>query len=399
MNDSLKEQIQKASGKLEESVILWRHHLHSMPELSYEEYETSDFLAARLEEMGYSLTRGIAGTGLSALLETGRKGPVIAFRADMDALPMTEATGLPFESKRIGIMHGCGHDAHMAVLLGTAGVLMDIRDSLCGSIKLIFQPGEEANGGAKTMIDEGVLKAPDVSGIFALHVIPELPAGMIGIKKGHLTATDDRFIIKVHGKSAHSSEPETGVNAILIAAHITTALQSIMSCNLGPFDNATMSVCMINGGEAVNIIPDTAELQGMVRCVKKENKLKIRDRIAAIARKTAESLGGKAEVEFIGGYPSVYNDPELTEKVISAGKEMLCNPEDVLIIEKPHMGSEDFSYFQEEIPGAIFMLGCGAPGEDRGALHTPTLNIHDGALIHGIKVFAGIASLYCGIDA
>ncbi len=396
---AMKELIQRQVNSLEEDVIRWRRHLHSRPELSFEEFETSDFIAERLEEMGYSVRRGIGGTGLSALLDTGRDGPVIAFRADMDALPILEDTGLPFESRRSGIMHGCGHDAHMAVLLGTAGILMSLKDHLSGRIKFIFQPGEEANGGARCMINDEVLQDPPVSGIFALHVIPELPVGTIGIRSGHLSATDDCFNIRVTGRGAHSSEPREGINAILIASHIVVALQSILNCNLSPFDVATLSVCIMRAGEAENIIPESAEIQGMIRCVEKKDKLVIRERMTTIAANTAAGFGGQAEVEFIDGYPSVHNDPDLTETVIRAGREMLGAPEDVLPIPRPHMGSEDFAYFQEEIPGAMFMLGCGVSGEDRGALHTASLDIHEDALSRGVKVFSRVASLICGNDS
>jgi len=381
---------------MEEDVIRWRRHLHSRPELSFEEFETSDFLAERLTEMGYKVQRGIGGTGICALLETGNPGPVIAFRADMDALPILEAPGLPFESRPAGIMHGCGHDAHMAVLLGTAGVLMSLKEDLSGTIKVLFQPGEEANGGAKCMINDGVLKDPDVSAIFALHAIPELPVGTIAIKNGYLSATDDQFILHVQGRGAHSSSPQEGINAILIASHIVVSLQSILNCDLSPFDTATMSVCKMRSGEADNIIPETAELKGMLRCVEKKNKIIMRDRMTTIVENTAKAMGGQAKIEFIDGFPSVYNDPGTTDAVIAAGRDMLISPDNVIIIERPHMGSEDFSYFQEEIPGAIFMLGCGVPGEDRGALHTATLNLHEDALLCGVKVLSRVATMICG---
>ncbi len=388
----LSELIRQEAEKIEADAIRWRRHFHRHPELSFEEFETSDFIAERLLEMGYEVKRKIGGTGICALLDTGKQGPVIAFRADMDALPLLEATGLAFESERTGIMHACGHDAHMAILLGTARVLFRLKEHFCGMVKILFQPGEEANGGAKCMIDDGVLTRPDVSSIFALHMVPELPVGTIGIRSGYLSATDDIFVIQIQGRNAHSSEPQEGVNAIVIAAHVITALQSIQTCDLDPFDVATLSVCVMHSGEAENVIPENAELKGMIRCVEKETKIKMRDRIKTIVSHTAMALKGSAQVDFIDGFPAVYNDPDLTETVIHAGGRMLGSPEDVLMIPKPHMGSEDFSYYQEKIPGAMFMLGCGVPGEDRGALHTSTLDIDEDALLNGIKIFSQIAA-------
>lgn len=286
-------------------VIEYRRHLHQFPELSFEEFETSAFVADRLKEMGYDVRTNIGGTGVMAILDTGRPGRTIAFRADMDALPIMEETGLPFDSKRVGVMHACGHDGHMSILLGTAMLLMEIKDRLSGVIKLIFQPGEEANGGAKCIINDGALHDPDVDGIFALHMMPDIPTGTIALKAGYMTATDDEFYIRVHGIGAHSSEPESGVNAITIASQIVMGLNSILGGNVSPFDVATFSVCRISGGEAINVIPDYAEMSGMIRWVEKANKLKIRDKMTAVAEGTAKGFGGSAEVEFIQGFPAV----------------------------------------------------------------------------------------------
>lgn len=331
-----------------------------------------------------------------AVFNAQKPGPVIAFRADMDALPIMEETGLPYASENIGVMHACGHDGHMAVLLGTALVISKLKDRLCGTIKFIFQPGEEANGGAKCVINDGVLKNPDVSGIFALHMIPELPEGTIGIKPGYLSATDDEFVIKVSGKSAHSSEPEMGINAIMIASHVVTSLDSVLSNNVGPFDVATFSICQINGGDAINVIPDHVEMKGMIRCIEKANKELIRSRMQKIVKMTAEAFGGSGEVEFIPGFPSVNNDPALTKITVETASLMLADKDDVYEIERPHMGSEDFAYYQEEIPGVMFMLGCAQADMPTGSLHSPELNINEDALINGVKVFCGIAAKLCG---
>lgn len=377
-------------------VIEYRRHFHAYPELSFEEFETSEYIAEKLTEMGYKVKTKVGGTGVVAVLETGTEGPVIAFRADMDALPILEETGLPFESRRVGVMHACGHDGHMSVVLGLALLLSEIRDKLRGSIKFIFQPGEEANGGAKCIINDGALKNPDVEGIFALHMMPDIPAGCIAVKSGYLSATDDEFYIKVHGAGAHSSEPQTGVNAIVIASQIVNSLMTVLGSNISPYDIATFSICKISGGDAINVIPDYAEMSGMIRCVEKKNKHIIEEKMVSISESVAKGFGGKAEVEFIEGFPSVNNDSALTKKVIDAAQKSLKSESDVILIERPHLGSEDFAYYQEEIPGVMFMLGCKNPNCETGTLHSSVLNIDESSLEYGIKVFANLALDICG---
>ncbi|HWQ78164.1 MAG TPA: amidohydrolase [Anaerovoracaceae bacterium] len=383
----------------EPEFIQWRRYFHRNPELSFEEFETSDFIAERLSEMGYAVKRNIGGTGVIGMLDTGKPGPVIAFRADMDALPLIEATGLPFESAKCGLMHGCGHDAHMAVVLGTAKILSLAKEELKGCIKMIFQPGEEANGGAKCMINDGALKDPDVEAIFALHIIPELEAGTIGIKDGYLSATDDEVAIRVYGISCHSSAPEDGVNAIMIAANILTALQSIQTNCISPHDVATFSICKIKGGDAINVLADYVEMSGMIRCIEKKNKLIFREKIEKISHSIAAAMGGTAEIDVIEGFPAVNNDPKLTGLVMDAASESLGSPERVILIKHPHLGSEDFSYYQEEIPGVMFMLGAGTACEDRGTLHSTALNIHEDSLAYGVRIFANVAMRMCGAEA
>lgn len=391
-NQKLQEIIEKNNGQ----VIDYRRQFHQNPELSFEEFETSGYIAEKLNAMGYQVKTKIGGTGVLAVLDTGKPGPTIAFRADMDALPILEETGLEFESKRPGVMHGCGHDGHMAIVLGTALLLSEIKSELCGVIKFIFQPGEEANGGAKCMINDGVLKSPDVEGIFALHMMPDLPTGTIALKPGYLSATDDEFYIKVHGRGAHSSEPQLGTNAIVIAAQIVNGLMTILGSNVSPYDIATFSICKISGGEAINVIPDYVEFSGMIRCVEEQNKRIIREKMKAIAESTASAMGGKAEVEFIEGFPSVNNDSSLTQITATAAEIALGNSDGVIILERPHLGSEDFAYYQKEIPGAIFMLGCSNPNCASGSLHNGNLNIDENSFAYGVGTFANIALKICG---
>lgn len=399
MREELEQKIKAFAGQNQEKVVQWRRHFHQNPELSFEEFDTSDYIAARLQEMGYEVKRNIGGTGVIAELDTGRAGRHIAFRADMDALPILEETGLAFESEKAGLMHGCGHDGHMAVLLGTAMILRELRDELRGTIRFIFQPGEEANGGARCVINDGGLKKPDVEAVFGLHMMPDLPCGTIGIRAGHLSATDDEFVIRIHGKSAHSSEPEVGLNAIVVASHVITALDSVLSNNIGPFQVATFSICQIQGGEAINVIPDSVEMKGMIRCVEKEDKMKIRARMEAIVENTARAFGGEGEIEFIPGFPSVNNDAALTRLTIEAAERVLAHKDDVYLIERPHLGSEDFAYYQEEVPGVMFMLGCAQEGTETGSLHSPVLNINEDSFLHGVEIFAEIAAMMCGKES
>lgn len=387
--------IETLVNQYEKEFIEWRRYFHKHPELSFEEFETGDYIAEKLLEMGYEIKRNVGGTGVIAILQSNRPGPTIAFRADMDALPIIETTGLSFESSRCGIMHGCGHDAHMAILLGTAKIFSLIKEELSGCIKLIFQPGEEANGGAKCIINDGALNNPDVEAIFALHINPELEVGTIGIKEGYLTATDDELTIRIYGISSHSSSPEEGVNAIMIAANILTALQSIQTSNISPHDIATLSMCKIKGGEAINVLADYVEMSGMIRCIEKKNKLIFREKIEKISRHIATAMGGTVEVEFNEGFPAVNNDLKLTKVVVNAAKEVLPNPGNVIMLQRPHLGSEDFSYFQEEVSGAMFALGAGVSGEERGTLHSSILNLSEDSLAFGVKIFVQIAMRLC----
>lgn len=390
------QQLWELAQEEKKRVVEWRRQLHQHPELSFEEFETAEFVAERLTELGYDVRRNVGGTGVLATLDTGRPGPVIAFRADMDALPIQEQTGLPFASAKPGVMHGCGHDIHTAVLLGTAVLLDKLRPELRGIIKLIFQPGEEANGGARCVIQDGVLQDPDVQAVFALHVLPDLPAGTIGVKEGYLSATDDELLIRVNGVSAHSSTPQEGVNAITAAAHILTALESIESCAISPFEVATCSICKIRAGETNNVIPDRAELWGMLRCLDKNTKALYRERIQRICAGTAHALGAEAEVEFTTGFPAVHNDPELTRQAAAAAVHVLGGEDRVIWLPRPNLGSEDFSYFQEEVPGVMFALGCGNQEGVGGGLHAADFAPDESCIPVGMACHAAIALSLCG---
>ncbi|MFT4228960.1 MAG: M20 family metallopeptidase [Microbacterium sp.] len=367
-----------------------RRHLHQHPELSFEEHETSRYLIDQLQRIGLPHRSGVAGTGVIAHVSTGRPGPVTAFRADMDALPITEATGLPFQSANHGAMHACGHDMHSGILLGLAQQLTHDTSRLCGTLVFVFQPGEEANGGAQRVIDDGGLSRPDVEQIFALHVVPQLPTGYIAVRSGPMTATDDEFRITITGADAHSSEPESGVNALTVAAHVVVALEGLVA-TMSPFSVATVTPASLHVGEAINVIPDVAELSGMIRCVDTADKLVLRDRLRATAQGVASALRATAEVRITEGFPPVVNDARLVDTVMRAGERALASREHVVALERPHLGSEDFAYYQHAIPGAMFMLGCGGPNGGRAGLHTAEFAPDEEALIVGIRVLSAIA--------
>lgn len=372
-----------------------RRHLHRFPELSFEEHETARYLRERLDELSLPYRTGFAGTGIVARLETGRPGPVTAFRADMDALPINEETGLPFASEHAGVMHACGHDLHSGVLLGLAAQLCAMRERLVGTLVFIFQPGEEANGGAARVIDDGALEQPVVERIFALHAAPGIPVGSIATRAGAVTATDDEFRITVRGTSAHSSEPQLGVNAVTAAAALATAITQIPAA-LDPFSVATITLASIHGGDAINVIPDECVITGMVRCVSEQDKLEIRQRIALAVEHAAASTGAETLLDLTEGFPPVVNDEACTAIVRRAAAQCLEREDEFIEMPRPHMGSEDFAYYQRSVPGAMFLLGCTGPESGESGLHTGGLILDEGAIPIGIAMFASIALLTNG---
>ena len=385
----------KASPEAVELAVQARRQLHRFPELSLEEHETSRYLCERLDELGLPYRIGFAGTGIVARLETGRPGPVTAFRADMDALPISEETGLPFASEHAGVMHACGHDLHSGVLLGLAAQLNSERERLVGTIVFIFQPGEEANGGAARVIEDGALDQPAVERIFALHAAPGVPTGSIATRAGAVTATDDEFRITVRGAAAHSSEPQLGVNAVTAAAALTTAITQIPAA-LDPFSVATITLASIHGGDAINVIPDECVITGMVRCVSEQDKFEIRRRIALAVEHAAASTGAEAILDLTEGFPPVVNDEACTATVRRAAALCLSSEDEFIEMDRPHMGSEDFAYYQRSVPGAMFLLGCTGPESGESGLHTGGLVLDEAAIPVGIAMFASIALLTNG---
>lgn len=383
--------IENALIDMKDELIEIRRHLHHNPELSFQEYQTTEYLADILTKYGIKFKRIKNYTGIVALIEGENPGNTIALRADIDALPIEEQTGLEFSSKSPGIMHACGHDIHTTILVGSAILLNQFKKEIHGSIKFIFQPGEETQKGAKEIINQGVLQEPEVDALIALHTWPDLPSGTIGVRKGTMTAASDFVTISVNGKSGHAAHPETSVDPVVIAGHIISSLQTIISRELSPLESAVLTIGQISGGKAPNIIPDSVDLTGMIRTLDisiREEMLKSIDRIA---KNIAKGFGGEATVEYTSASPSVVNDKSLTEILINTATRQLGN-ENVVLLNKPSLGSEDFAYYLQEKPGVFFRLGTSNEMENsKKPLHNPSIVFDENAIFTGIEVICETA--------
>ena len=370
-------------------IVQTRHHLHQNPELSGQEQATSAYVAERLRAFGLDdVQTGLAGHGVTGVLRGRKDGPMLALRADMDALPIQETSGLEYASCKAGVMHACGHDGHTATLLGTAQVLSELRDYLPGPVKFVFQPAEETVGGADGMISAGVLDG--VSAIVALHGWPNLEIGQIGYRAGPMMASADTFDLTVKGKGGHAAYPHTTVDPIVIGSQIIAAWQTLASREVSPLDSVVVTVTQFHAGTAYNVIPGVAELKGTVRTLSNA----VRDEMPAKMERIAAGICAafRAEYEFKTSFgpPVVENDPALTALVEAVGQDVLP-PGGVTYLETPTMGAEDFAYYLRQVPGVMFRLGVGT---DVTALHTPTYNFSDGALGYGMTMLANIALRY-----
>ncbi|MEY8416976.1 amidohydrolase [Tissierella praeacuta] len=347
----------KSAKRIEESIINWRRDLHQIPEIGLNLEQTSQYVIKQLEEMGIEYRKNIGVSGIVGLIKGDKPGRTIALRADMDALPIKEETGLPFASKN-GNMHACGHDAHTAILLGAAKVLNENKDKIKGNVKLIFQPAEEGPGGAKPMIEDGALKEPKVDAIMGLHVgnlTENSKEGSIMVSYNNMMACLDRFKLKLIGKGCHGAYPETGVDPIAMAGYFISNVQSIISRELSPTDPAVVTIGKINGGFAYNIIPDSVELEGTVRAVDQKVRENIAKRIEDFAKGISETMRGTYEYEYVFGYPPLVNDKEFTKDFIESAKKIIPE-EDIVEMKKPAMGGEDMAYFLNEAPGTFFFM-------------------------------------------
>ncbi|MEK8127748.1 amidohydrolase [Paenibacillus filicis] len=379
--------------RITEETVRIRRQLHQHPELSSQEFETSALVAKVLREAGLDVQEQIGGTtGVVGLLHGSRPGRVFALRADMDALPLEEKSGLPFASLHSGVMHACGHDMHTAILLGTALALSEQKSSIQGSIKFIFQPAEETGKGARQLIDAGVLHNPQVDAIAALHCWPDLPAGTIGVKSGTLLAASDGFSVRLHGKGGHAAYPHKSVDAVVIAAAVIQALQTIVSRNISPLDPVVISVTQLNSQPtAGNVIPAYVDLGGSVRSHDPATRASLPSAIERIVSGVASSLGGSAEFTYRHGVPSLHNDPEVTELIARAAAQVI-GPEQVVRLAQPSMGGEDFARYLDHVPGAMFRLGTANDNEaSRLPLHSQRLIFDEHAIETGISILTEIA--------
>lgn len=380
-------------------IIADRRHLHENPELGFQEVKTSGFVADRLRALGVEGIRtGINGTGITGLIRGTGTGAgserVVLVRADMDALPILEENDVDYKSKNDGTMHACGHDAHTAILMGLARVLSDRKNQFAGTVKLLFQPAEEMfPGGAKGMIEEGVLDDPPVDAVFGLHMAQEQPVGTIIVGPGPVMAAADSFTIKVQGKGGHAAYPSYCVDPIVAGAQIIMALQTLVSREVGPTESAVVSTCVFTSGDAFNVIPDVAELGGTVRTFNPDVRDLLERRIVELVEEIGKALRVKVDVQYRRGYPATVNDPGAVEIVREAARAVVG--EDRLIAADPKMGAEDFSYFLMERPGAFFFVG--SRNEDRGLVwghHHPRFDIDEESLATGLETMATTVVTY-----
>lgn len=372
-----------------------RRWLHRHPELSFQEQKTRDYVVGRLQEMGLQPRVGLAETGVTALVTGGLPGPAVALRADMDALPMTEATEASYASENDGVMHACGHDAHTAMLLGAARLLQEARAGLPGQVLLIFQPAEESPpGGAKLMIEAGVLENPQVAAIFGLHVDPFLDTGKIGFKPGPLMAAADKFVVDIIGEGGHGAAPHQAVDAVVVAAQVVLALQSVVSRQVDPLAPAVVSIGTIDGGNRYNVIADRVTLTGTIRTLNPVLRERIPELIQRLVRGVTSAYGARFQFDYTRGYPVMINDPEMTDFARTAAAEIL-GPDSVATILEPSMGGEDFAYFLQQVPGCYAYLGTSRIGATRRIpWHHPRFNIDEEALAIGAAYLAGTAERF-----
>jgi amidohydrolase len=411
---TLRTEVSKKALSIEKKVIAWRRDLHEHPELSNREHRTAEIIAKHLTGLGIEVKTGVAKTGVVGVLKGGKPGPVVALRADMDGLPVTERVDLPFASKvkstyngqTVGVMHACGHDSHVAILMGVAEVLSSIKKDIPGTIKFIFQPAEEGaplgeEGGAELMVKEGVLENPKVNAIFGLHINSQTPVGDISYRPGGIMAAVNDLQIVVTGRQAHGAYPWSSIDPIVISSQIVNNLQTIVSRNLNVTENSgVVTIGAIHGGVRTNIIPEKVEMLGTVRNFSKEDEAMFIERIKTIATKTAEAGGGTAVVKipYSAHYPVTFNDIDLTEKMLPSLKATAGT--DHVKLKPPVTGAEDFSFYQEKVPGLFVFLGGMPRGQDplkAPSHHTPDFFIDESSFILGVNALCNLALDYMAI--
>jgi hippurate hydrolase len=376
---------QEVEEKFGEKIVALRRDIHREPELGFDTEKTAEKVLAALGSLPLDIETGVAKNGIVATLEGEGDGPTVALRADMDALPILEDTGLPFASETEGKMHACGHDGHTSMLVGAAHVLSGMRDRFDGTVKFVFQPAEEGGGGGKVMVDEGV--ADGVSSIFALHLWPGLPFGKVATKAGPIMAAADAFEMEIKASGGHGAMPHLACDAIAIAAQVVTALQTIVSREVDPVEPAVLTVGEIGAGTAFNIIPDKARIGGTVRTLNADLRKKIPARMEELARGVAQGMRGDVDLDYTFSYPVTVNDEAAADLALGVA-EGLFGGESVLELPNPSMGGEDFAYFLQKVPGAFIWLGI---GEDASGLHTPGFAFDEEILPRGSALLAALS--------
>ncbi|MDZ7669219.1 MAG: amidohydrolase [Gammaproteobacteria bacterium] len=401
--------LKSAAQAVEDQVIAWRRDIHEHPELSNRETRTAALVAEHLRSLGLEVRTEVAHTGVVGVLQGGKPGPVVALRADMDALPVTERTGLPYSSEKrttyngqdVGVMHACGHDTHVAILMGAAEVLAGMREQLPGTVKFIFQPAEEGppkgeDGGADMMVRQGVLKDPDVDAIFGLHISQGDKVGQMSYRPRGAMASAQRFEIHVQGRQTHGAQPWAGVDPIVVGSHIVTALQAVVSrqadLTRGP---AVVTVGTFHAGVRNNIVPDTAQMSGTIRTFDAGMRQRIHEDIERVAVSVAQSMGAEATVEIDSGLPVTYNDEALTDAMLPTLRDVYGA--DNVRLGDPITGAEDFSFYQEQIPGLFFFIGGRPPEvplEEAIPNHSPLFYVDEDALVLGVEAMSRLAVDY-----
>ena len=379
--------IKERVAKHRDLVVQLRRDLHRIPEVGYTEHKTAAYVAGYLRKEGLAVRTGIARFGVTGVLDSGRPGPCLLIRADMDALPIKEETGLPFRSEHPGVMHACGHDAHMAMALTTATVLKQCLDRLSGCVKFVFQPAEEGPGGAEPMIAEGVMDDPKVDYALGCHVWPAIAEGTIGVRDGALLAAMFRFDITIKGRGGHGAMPHLCVDALETGVQVVNALQRIVSRKMNPLSPSVISVGRFQAGTTFNVIPETAEMCGTARTFDREIWQNWPERIETIVKGVCESMGAGYDISYIKGYPPTINDPGMAETVRRAARRVVG--EDRVVVPEKTMGGEDMAFFLEKVPGCFFCVGAGC--SDYPTIHNPKFDFNEAILLNGVETYCRAA--------
>ena len=386
--------IRTRAQELADELTETRREIHRHPELAFCEQHTAGLICGRLEELGIEYQSGIGKTGVVGLVRGAKPGRTLLLRADMDALPVTELTGAPYASQNEGVMHACGHDSHVACLLGTARILQENRERFCGNVKLMFQPAEEDAGGAMPMIEDGLMEHPRVDAALALHVEPTFDCGTVALKRGATMASPDEFDIVIRGRGGHGAYPHNTADPIAAAAQVIDALQSIVARNIDPNEAAVVSVCKVQAGSFYNVIPDEAVIGGTSRAISRETRKLLEERIGQVARGVCAAMGVTCEYQYRHVFSPLINDPDMTE-LICATATQLAGADKILPLQAPFMGGDDFSHIAERVPSCYFYLGC--RNEEKGFVHpwhSARFDLDESCMPLGVAILTAAAIKY-----